>query len=78
MTDTVAIALISGAATTIIGLFNGYVILKTHNQSKCNGEKLDENGKKIEVVLTQTNGLQAQLMDAAHAAGRLAEKQNPS
>ncbi len=73
MTDNVAIALIGAVATTAVGIFNGYVLIKTHNQSK-------ENAQTLSTVVEQTNGIQTKLQDAAHAAGMAAqrEKDNPS
>jgi hypothetical protein len=55
MTENVAIALIGSISATTIGLFNAYVLLKTHEQSKSNGEGISH-------VKEQTNGMQAKLM----------------
>jgi len=67
MTDNVAIALIGAITTTAVGIFNGYVLLKAHGQSKANGEQLS-------TVIEQTNGIQAKLIDAAHSAGMAAQR----
>lgn len=57
MTDPVQIAVIGAVASTIVGVFNGFVILKLHTQSKSNGEK-------IGVVVEQTNGIHAKLLES--------------
>lgn len=79
MTDNVTIAIIGSVATTVVGLFNAYVILKTHTQSKANGHG-------INIVKEQTNGLQQKLMAAEKglsyqegmAGQRKEDKGNPS
>jgi len=73
MTDNVAIALIGAVTTTAVGIFNGYVLIKTHNQGKANAQTLN-------TVAEQTNGIQAKLLAAAHDAGMSAqrEKDNPT
>jgi FlaG/FlaF family flagellin (archaellin) len=67
MTDPVAIALIGAITTTLVGVFNGFVAIKTHAQSKINGKTLD-------AVAQQTNGLQDKLMAAAHTEGMAAQR----
>ncbi len=71
MTDNVSIALIGAVATTAVGIFNGWVILKTHIQSKANGKTLD-------AVVEQTNGIQGKLMEAAHQEGMAAQRAQDS
>lgn len=72
MTDAVEIVLISSLASISIGLWNGYVILKTHSQSKA-------NGKGLEVLMEQTNGIQDKLMKAekqiSHEEGMAAQRE---
>jgi hypothetical protein len=67
MTDPVAIALIGAITTTLVGVFNGFVAIKTHAQSK-------DNAQKLSTVVEQTNGLQDKLMAAAHTEGMAAQR----
>ena len=66
MTDPVQIAAIGALTTIAVGVFNGLILLKLHGQSKA-------NGRGINTVVEQTNGIHAKLVEAekklSHAEG---------
>lgn len=72
MTDPVEIAVIGAITTTIVGLWNGIVLLKLHSQSKA-------NGRSINTVLEQTNGIQDKLLasekELSHQQGMEAQRE---
>lgn len=71
MTDPVEIAVIGAVASVVIGLFNGYVLIKVHNQNK-------EQSLNIGIVREHTNGLTEKLLAAerglAHQEGMAAQR----